>query len=147
MTREQFEALTESYGANWHRWPPALQASGRAYLDDHPLEAEACLEQARWLDQVLAEAPQPVVSMALRDRVLADASRLMARAGGTEGSGLGRFVMGHLRLAMGAGWAVATCAGVAAGVLLSSQLTANMHADTVLYQASLDGADDLEILG
>jgi hypothetical protein len=36
---------------------------------------------------------------------------------------------------------------VAAGVLMTTHLTADAQADAVLYQASLSGVDDTEVLG
>ena len=48
---------------------------------------------------------------------------------------------------MGAGWAAAACAGIVAGVMMTSHLTADAQAEAVLYQSSLMGVDDLEVLG
>ena len=41
----------------------------------------------------------------------------------------------------------AACAGVMFGVTLSDRLTADVQADAVLYQATLSGIDDTEVLG
>lgn len=143
MTREQFQSLVGTYGSDWRRWPDAVRATGRAFIESDPTGAQAVLDDALWLDTLMDGAPRVVVSMDLRDRVVADGTHITGR----RGLGLMNPLVGHLKFLLGAGWAVAACAGVVAGVLLSSQLTANMQADTVLYQASLDGADDLEILG
>ena len=48
---------------------------------------------------------------------------------------------------LGAGWAAAACAGVVAGVGLTRQMSADARADAVLYQATLSGVDDTEVLG
>jgi hypothetical protein len=47
----------------------------------------------------------------------------------------------------GAGWAAAACAGVIFGLNLTTHLTADQQVDAVLYQATLDGVDDTEVLG
>ena len=143
MTRDQFQTLVDRYGIDWRRWPESVREAGRAFVEAESSLALAVLDEARWLDELLDDAPRPVVSTNLRDRVIADAARITGR----RGLDLGSFVMSHLKLSLGTGWAVAACAGIVAGIMLSSQLTANMQADTVLYQASLGGADDLEILG
>lgn len=143
MTPARFEILVETYGADWRHWPEAERPAARAFVEASPQEVQAILEEAQWLDGLLDGAPRPAVSLDLRDRVIADAVKATAR----RGLGLGAGWRDHLKLALGAGWAAATCAGVVAGVMLSSQLTADLQADTVLYQATLDGADDLEILG
>ena len=84
-------------------------------------------------------APRPTPSHALREAVIASAAGagLKARRRGP----------GPLAWLSGAGWAAAACAGVVFGLALTSHMTANVRADTVLYQASLSGADDTEVLG
>ena len=124
MTAERFLALVAAYGADRRRWPEGERAAADA------------------IDALLHRAPTPQVSPALRDRVLAAA----ASAGGRAGKA-GRVWIDRLALAFGAGWAVATCAGIAAGVMLTGHLTADAQADAVLYQASLLGVDDTEVLG
>ena len=98
----------------------------------------------RDLDRLLDASPRLAPSAALRDRVLASA----IEAGLTpRGDGwLTRWRVG-LRLTLGAGWAAAACAGVVAGVGLTSHLTADARADAVLYQSALTGVDDTEVLG
>jgi len=80
--------------------------------------------------------------MALRDRVLAAAASTGGKARRS-----GRLLINRLSLAFGAGWAAAACAGVVAGVIMTGHLTADAQADAVLYQASLLGVDDTEVLG
>ena len=46
-----------------------------------------------------------------------------------------------------AGWAAAACAGVVAGVGLTTHVTADERADAVLYQSTLVEVDDTEVLG
>ena len=55
--------------------------------------------------------------------------------------------MDRFRLASGAGLMAAACAGVVFGVTLTDHLTADVQADAVLYQATLNGLDDTEVLG
>ena len=79
-------------------------------------------------------------SHALRERVIAAA----------VGAGLGRrrrAGIGVMAWLSGAGWAAAACAGAVFGVVLTGQMTADIRADAVLYQASLSSADDTEVLG
>ena len=90
----------------------------------------------------LHAAPTPQVSPALRDRVIASAAEL-----GLKARRNGRLWLDRLALVLGAGWAAAACAGVAAGVIMTGHLTADAQADAVLYQASLQGVDDTEVLG
>ena len=142
MTAERFLALVAAWGADRRRWPESERAAAEAFAAAHPGTAGPALAEADALDALLNRAPTPQVSTALRDRVLAAAATAGNRAGRA-----GRLWIDRLSLAFGAGWAVATCAGVAAGVMLTSHFTADAQADAVLYQASLLGVDDTEVLG
>jgi len=139
MNAERLQQLVAAYGADPRRWPEAERDAGRALLAAGP--GDATVEAARDLDYLLWASPQPAVSMALRDRVLASA----AAAGLTPRRV--RLWRDRLALTFGAGWAVAACAGVAAGVLVSAQISADASADAVLYQASQSALDDSEMLG
>ena len=138
MTYERFETLADAYGGDLRRWPEAERAAARALLDSDPRGA-ALLAEADGLDALLDAAPRPVATHALREAVIASAAGagLKARRRGP----------GPLAWLSGAGWAAAACAGVVFGLALTSHMTANVRADTVLYQASLSGADDTEVLG
>ena len=138
MTYERFEYLADAYGGDLRRWPEAERAAARALLDSDPRGA-ALLAEADGLDALLDAAPRPTPSHALREAVIASAAGagLKARRRGP----------GPLAWLSGAGWAAAACAGVVFGLALTSHMTANVRADTVLYQASLSGADDTEVLG
>lgn len=138
MTAERFLALVAAYGADRRRWPDGERAAAEAFAATHADIAGPALAEADAMDALLHRSPTPQVSIALRDRVTAAA--VSARR-------TGRVWRNRLSLAFGAGWAAATCAGVAAGVLLTSHLTADAQADAVLYQASLLGVDDTEVLG
>ncbi len=142
MTAERFLALVAAYGADRRRWPEGERAAAEAFAAAHADVAGPAMAEADVIDALLHRSPTPQVSMALRDRVLAAAATAGGKAGRT-----GRVWIDRLSLAFGAGWAVATCAGVVAGVMLTSHLTADAQADAVLYQASLLGMDDTEVLG
>ena len=142
MTAERFLALVAAYGADRRRWPEGERAAAETFAAAHADLARPALDEADAVDALLYSSPTPQVSTALRDRVLAAAASAGDRAGRT-----GRLWIDRLSLAFGAGWAVATCAGVVAGVMLTSHVTADAQADAVLYQASLLGVDDTEVLG
>lgn len=142
MTAERFLALVAAYGADRRRWPDGERAAAEAFAATRAGISHPALADADAVDALLCRSPTPQVSTALRDRVLAAA----ASAGGKAGRA-GRVWIDRLSLAFGAGWAAATCAGVVAGVMLTSHLTADARADAVLYQSSLLGVDDTEVLG
>ena len=139
MTRERFEHLADAYGGDLRRWPQSEREAARA-LAATDLQAAALLRDADGLDALLDAAPRVVASHALREQVIAAAAS--AGLGRRRREGFG--VMAWLS---GAGWAAAACAGAVFGVVLTGQMTADIRADTVLYQASLTGADDTEVLG
>lgn len=142
MTAERFLALVAAYGADWRRWPETERTAARAFATAEPAIARDALAEADAVDALLHASRAPQASAVLRDRVVAAAN----------GAGLGarggrRRWRDRLALAFGAGWAAAACAGVAAGVMLTGHLTADAQTDAVLYQASLQGVDDTEVLG
>lgn len=136
MTPERFEAIVEAYGADQRRWPQAEREAARVFVEAHGAVAGPILARADALDDLLFASPRPTPSAALEARVLAAAPK-----------GRVRPWRDRLTLMFGAGWAAAACAGVAAGVMLTAHVTADVQADAVLYQASLGGVDDLEVLG
>lgn len=139
MTYERFETLADAYGGDLRRWPEAEREAARLLKETDP-RAAALLADADGLDALLDAAPRAVASHALREQVLASAAGAGLRARRRGG-------LGPLAWLSGAGWAAAACAGVVFGVALTSHMTANVQADAVLYQASLAGADDTEVLG
>jgi len=139
MTYERFETLADAYGGDLRRWPEAEREAARLLKETDP-RAAALLADADRLDALLDAAPRAVASHALREQVLASAAGAGLRARRRGG-------LGPLAWLSGAGWAAAACAGVVFGVALTSHMTANVQADAVLYQASLAGADDTEVLG
>ena len=142
MTAERFIALVSAYGADARRWPESERMAAQAYMAAEPGAARAALAEADAIDALLHASPTPQVSPVLRDRVIASAAQA-----GLKARKHGRLWLDRLALVLGAGWAAAACAGVAAGVIMTSHLTADAQADAVLYQASLQGVDDTEVLG
>ena len=139
MTYERFEHLADAYGGDLRRWPEGEREAARALMESDP-RAAVLLREADGLDALLDAAPRPAASHALREQVIASAAGAGLRA-------RRRGAIGPLAWLSGAGWAAAACAGVVFGLALTSHMTANVRADTVLYQASLSGADDTEVLG
>lgn len=135
MKAERLHELADAYGADLRRWPASERAFAESLLAADP-SLKAVLDEAATLDALLNAAPAPVPSPALTARVLAVAPQRKAR--GRLGKGVWY---------LGAGWAAAACAGVVAGVGLTTHLSADARADAVLYQSSLTGVDDTEVLG
>lgn len=137
MTQDRFEYLLEAYGANWARWP----------ADERDAAKAAVAEDARLL-QLWSEAdalddmirlPTLVPTAQLREQIIASAAKAGLRAR--------RVRRALLALWSGAGFAATAVAGAALGIVIAHQLSAPMRADTVFYQASLQGADDTDLLG
>ena len=101
------------------------------------------LAEADAADALLHASRVAHPSTVLRDRVLASA----ADAGLKRARHEGRRWLDRLALALGAGWAAATCAGIVAGVMMTTWLTADAQAEAVLYQAFLPAEHDAEVLG
>jgi hypothetical protein len=135
MKAQRLHALAEAYGADLRRWPASERAFADSLIAADP-SLKAVLDEAAALDALLDAAPAPAPSAALVARVLAAAPKARRP----------RLHLDRIALYMGAGWAAAACAGVVAGVGLTSELTANERADAVLYQSSLTGVDDTEVL-
>lgn len=136
MTIERLKALAEAYGADLRRWPASERPFAERLVATDPA-ARAALEEAAALDVLLNASPRPTPSAALAARILAAAPK--AREA--------RAHLGRIFWFLGAGWAAAACAGVVAGVGLTTHLTADEQADAILYQATLSGVDDTEVLG
>lgn len=136
MTIERLKALAEAYGADLRRWPASERPFAESLVTTDPA-ARAALEEAAAMDVLLDASPRPTPSAALAARILAAAPK--AREA--------RAHLGRIFWFLGAGWAAAACAGVVAGVGLTTHLTADEQADAILYQATLSGVDDTEVLG
>ncbi len=133
MKAERLHELADAYGADLRRWPASERAFAESLIAADP-SLKAVLDEAAAMDALLDAAPRPVPSAALTARILAAAPRANSR-------------LGKAIWYLGAGWAAAACAGVVAGVGLTTHLTADARADAVLYQSSLTGVDDTELLG
>ena len=142
MTSERFLALVAAWGADARRWPEAERAAAQAFAAAEPAIARPALAEADAADALLHASRVAPPSMALRDRVIASAA-----GAGLKARREGRRWLDRLALALGAGWAAAACAGIVAGVMMTGYLTADAQAEAVLYQASLLGVDDAEVLG
>jgi len=142
MTTERFLALVAAYGAAARRWPEAERAAGQAFAAAEPDFIAPALAEADAADALLHASRMTHPSIALRDRVIASAA-----VAGLKARREGRRWLDRLALTLGAGWAAAACAGIVAGVMMTAYLTADVQADAVLYQASLLGVDDAEVLG
>ena len=143
MNAERFSQLVEAWGADARRWPQAERAQAEAYRLAEPQVAARLLAEAGAIDSLLDAAPRPVVSHALRERVLAAAAGAGLRA---HRPWFG-FQPGRLAWLSGGACAAAACAGIIAGQTMTTHLTADAQADAVLYQASLLAVDDTEVLG
>lgn len=141
MNAERFSQLVEAYGADARRWPVSERAAAEAFRLARPDEGARLLAEADAIDGLLHAAPRPVVSHALRERVLA------AAAGQTMRRPLFGLRPGRLAWLSGGAFAAAACAGIIAGQTMTTLLTADAQADAVLYQASLSAVDDTEVLG
>ena len=142
MTSERFLALIAAWGADARRWPEGERMAAQAFIAANPEIARAALAEADAVDALLHLSPAPRVSMVLQDRVIASAAETELKARRE-----GRRWLDRLTFVLGAGWAAAACAGVVAGVMLTTHMTADAQADAILYQASLMGVDDTEVLG
>lgn len=145
MNPARFRELADAFGGDLNRWPEPERAAAVAWVEADPLEAERALFAARQIDAALDASPRPVVSMVLRDRVIASAASagLKARA---AWPGLRRLLW-----IGGVGWAAAACAGVVFGANLSSHLATQAQvraqAEAMVDQALSVGFDETEVLG
>ena len=135
MTYERFEHLADAYGGDLRRWPADQRAFAESLVAADPA-ARVLLDEAAALDALLDASPSVAPSADLTARVL-------RAAPGARAKSRPRRAVWFL----GAGWAAAACAGVVAGVGLTRQMSADARADAVLYQATLSGVDDTEVLG
>lgn len=136
MKADRLHALAEAYGADLRRWPASERAFAESLIAADP-SLKTVLAQAAALDALLDASPAPTPSADLTARLLAAAPKVRAR----------RFHLDRIAFYLGAGWAAAACAGVVAGVGLTTHVTADERADAVLYQSTLLGVDDTEVLG
>lgn len=147
MKAERFQMIVEAYGADPARWPEAERDAALAYADQAGETARAVLAEARALDAGLADHAAPLPDAAAFARALKGAETALTPAPRVRRFRLPDFGLDRFRLASGAGLMAAACAGVMFGVTLSDRLTADVQADAVLYQATLGGIDDTEVLG
>ena len=142
MDADRLKYLAGAYGADMRRWPEADRAAGQAMAAHDRQAVDRILLEARQLDAVLDRAPPIAVSHELREQVIA-----LAAAQGLGRPRRLRFSFDPMTWLSGAGMAAAVMAGVMVGLNAVTYATANVRADAVLYQASLGGMDDTEVLG
>lgn len=140
MNVERLKDLADAHGADLRRWPASERGAAETLKASDPPAFGRLMFDAAQTDAALDASRTPAVSMALRDRVIASA----AAAGLTPRRV--RWIAGRLAWLSGAGWAAAACAGVIAGLNLTTHLTLNQQIDAVLYQSTLAGIDDTEVL-
>lgn len=137
ITNDRFEYLLDAYGADFARWPSDARDAGRAALNNEP-RLQTLWSEAEKLDDVI-RLPNLAPSAQLREQIIASAAKAGLRAR--------RVRRALLAVWSGAGVAATAVAGAALGIVIAHQLSAPMRADTVFYQASLQGADDTDLLG
>jgi len=147
MKAERFQAIVEAYGADPARWPQAERDAALAWAHQAGDAAQAVLAEARALDVGLAGHAAPLPDAAAFARALKGAEAVLTPSPRGWSFRLPSFRLDRFRLASGAGLMAAACAGVMFGVTLTDRLTADVQADAVLYQATLSGIDDTEVLG
>lgn len=145
MKAERFQAIVEAYGADPARWPEAERDAALAHADQAGEAAQVVLAEARALDVGLAGHAAPLPDAAAFARALKGAEAALTPAPRGWRFRLPDFGLDRFRLA--SGLMAAACAGVMFGVTLTDRLTADVQADAVLYQATLSGIDDTEVLG
>ncbi len=136
MKADRLHALAEAYGADLRRWPASERVFAESLIAADP-SLKTVLAQAAALDALLDASAAPTPSTDLTARLLAAAPKAKTR----------RYHLDRIALFLGAGWAAAACAGVVAGVGLTTHVTADERADAVLYQSTLVEVDDTEVLG
>ncbi|HTI67224.1 MAG TPA: hypothetical protein VL460_06720 [Caulobacteraceae bacterium] len=128
MDTERYERLADVYGADIGRWPQDERDAALAWRGRDPEAARQVLAPAAALDRALDAWSPPVVSAALRGRVLASAPPLRPAR-----RGFGFWLTG-------AGLAAAGVAGVIVGIAGSSAAVSNARADEILAAATTDDA-------
>lgn len=130
MTKEEFQALAETYGGEVARWPAALRDDAALLAAAEPAFTQTALAREASLDAALDALPRTQASTALYDRILADAPAVRRR-----------HRLWRLWLApAGVGAALASVA--AAGLILGVQLG---ERSAVSADASAQAVADLDV--
>lgn len=80
MELERLRELIDAYGADPHRWPEGEREEAAVFAEGSP-EAQRLQAEARRLDAVLAQAPDPALSPTLGTKILALADTPQDRPG------------------------------------------------------------------
>lgn len=83
MNIERVRQIIEAYGGDPSRWPEEERAQAKSILESSP-QLNGVLDEARRLDVVLDRLAPVTVPAALRDRIVAGASRASDKAGLTD---------------------------------------------------------------
>ena len=139
MNAERFEHLAAAYGGDPRRWPQAERAQALAFLAADKAAAERILFEARQIDAALDASPQPQVSQALRDAILAGAP--------SEQPEREPLFDWRRWLLPAAGLVCASVIGAVGGVTAMQRVTAGPSVDALVAEAGAPTPDELEILG
>jgi hypothetical protein len=115
MDATRFAALAEAHGGAIARWPAAEQDAAYGWLAEAPDLAQAVLNEAQALDEMLRAVRPPSPSAALRDHILALAPQ--PRAPVRPAGRLWRWLAGA---GVGAALAASCAGGVAVGIGLTA---------------------------
>jgi hypothetical protein len=126
MNAERFEKLAEAYGGDIRRWPSSVQEAARAFASQNRSLCGRLLFEARLIDAALDSAPAPMVSHALRARIVEAAPEPRPSGRGWPG------VAGRGSWAPWAGLAAACAAGAVVGAVVVQNATAGPRADELL---------------
>ncbi|MCA8900504.1 MAG: hypothetical protein KDA53_04580 [Hyphomonas sp.] len=142
ITDERIFELIDAYGADAAAFPESEREAARRRLTEAPGLFAAALEEARALDGMLSDLPEPEMSPALRTAIMAAAPRAPRTAGGTF-----RALMGRLPNWVPAGAVASLAMGLVIGANVSLPASASVaaeDADSVMYAAF--GFDELPLL-
>jgi hypothetical protein len=117
MNIETFKSLLEAYGADFRRWPEAMRAEAKAFVEAS-VEAANLLAAEAAFDRVLDAAQTASVTRALEERILASFPERGAAAPARGSFAI--FAGAPLRWAQAAALAVSLALGLAVGAALPS---------------------------
>lgn len=125
MTVKELTHAADRYGADLNRWPPPLQEHARTLLSQSP-PAQAILEKARALDQLIEAASRHADSRLWHSPLQKEAALSRLRAG--VAARIAQPARAPAMISTGAGplrwltWAAAGSIAVCAGFILGSLL-------------------------
>ncbi|MEZ5945939.1 MAG: hypothetical protein R3C13_08215 [Hyphomonas sp.] len=142
ISDERIFEMIEAFGADVRAFPEVEQEAARRRMTEAPGVFASALEAARSLDSMLAGLPEPSISSALREGILAAAPRDRTQAAGRWG------LLSRLPNWLPAGAFASLAMGLVIGVNVSlpaAVATASVEdADSVMYAAF--GFDDYPLI-